>query len=268
MLAFDRYAAAPPGDRPCVVLLHGVGGGRRIWDAAHGGFAATLAAAGCSVLAFDLPGYGDSALPAELSMPGMAQAVLDTLRVLRTGPVVLLGHSMGGMVAQEILVQDPPAACGLILTCTSPAFGSTAGDWQAAFLRDRLAPLDAGQGMPALARRLVSAMVAPGASPLAVEQGVEVMGRVPEATYRAALRALIGFDRRAALPQIAVPCLCLAAEQDRTAAPDVMQRMAQRIPGSAVQVLPGAGHLAHLEQPAAFAEAVIRFLQQHLWRST
>ena len=66
---------------------------------------------------------------------------------------VLLGHSMGGMVAQELLARSPSAgAQGLVLACTSAAFGRADGDWQARFVAERLAPLDAGLGMAGMAR--------------------------------------------------------------------------------------------------------------------
>ena len=87
------------------------------------------------------------------------------------------------------------------------------------------------------------------------------MAAVPEATYRTALQAIAAFDRRAALPPIAVPTLCLAGEHDRTAPPEVLQRMAQHIPGAHYQCLADAGHIANIEQPAAFHAALLAFLQ-------
>jgi pimeloyl-ACP methyl ester carboxylesterase len=85
------------------------------------------------------------------------------------------------------------------------------------------------------------------------------MAGVPEATYRAALAALVAFDRREALPRIGVPTLVLTGEHDRTAPPDVARRMAERIPGSRLALLPGAGHLAPMETPAAFNAALLDF---------
>jgi pimeloyl-ACP methyl ester carboxylesterase len=151
----------------------------------------------------------------------------------------------------------------LVLSGTSPAFGKPDGDWQRRFLAERLAPLDAGQGMAALAPGLARGMAAPDADPQRIARCAAVMARVPEATYRAALHAIVGFDRRADLPRIAVPTLCLAGECDRNASPAVMQRMAQAIPGAEYRCLPGVGHLAAMEAPVPFHAALLDFLRRH-----
>lgn len=253
-LAFDR--TGPPG-RP-VILLHGIGGGRAIWR----GSVAALAAAGFDAIAVDLPGYGDSAGLEPGGVDRMAAAVLALMDGLRLDRAALVGHSMGGMVAQELVAAAPARVSALVLACTSPAFGKPDGDWQARFVAERLAPLDAGGGMAALAARLVPGMVGPLASPDGVALATRVMSAVPEATYRRVLAAIVAFDRRAALPSIAVPTLCLAGALDRTAPPEVMRRMAGRIPGARFAELAGAGHIANVEQPAAFDAAVAHFLKE------
>lgn len=251
------------GAGPPVVLLHGVGGGRSIWDAPDAGGSntgAALAAAGHMVLAMDFPGYGLSASIEPYDLAGLAAALQATLATLALGPVVLVGHSMGGMVAQELAARAPQAVAGLVLASTSPAFGKPGGDWQQQFLQSRFAPLEAGLGMAGLAAQLVPAMVAPGASAAAITAAQALMAGVPEATYRRAVAALVAFDRRADLPKIAVPTLVITGEADRTAPPEVARRMAERIPGASCQVVPDAGHLLNLEQPVAFHVALLAFL--------
>ena len=88
----------------------------------------------------------------------------------------------------------------------------------------------------------------------------ECFARTPDSTYRDTVLALPGFDLRDALPRIGVPTLVLAGSLDRNAPPAGMRRMAGRIPGAEYIELSGAGHLAHLEQPAAFNAAVRTFL--------
>lgn len=257
-MSLAAVRAGPPG-RP-VVLLHGIGGGKAIWA----GSVAALAAAGFDAIAVDLPGYGDSQAVAPGGMPVMAQAVLATLDALGLARAALVGHSMGGMVAQEIAAVAPQRVSALVLACTSPAFGKADGDWQAQFVAERLRPLDAGLGMPGLAAALVPPMLGPAAEPAGVALATRVMAAVPEATYRAVLAAIVAFDRCAALPAIGVPTLCLAGEHDRTAPPKVLRGMAERIPGARCAELAGAGHIANVETPAAFDAAVTAFLREVL----
>ena len=249
--------------KTAVVMLHGIGGGRSVWSERGSGTSLALAAAGYRAVAVDLPGYGDSAAGAVLDLATMVNAVNALLDFLGATQTVLLGHSMGGMVAQELVAMSPGRVQGLVLTCTSASFGSLDGAWQAKFIAERLAPLDAGLGMPGMAQKLVPGLVSPNATDAARKLACDVMSRVPEATYRAALKAIAGFDRRAALPAIKLPTLCLAAEHDRTAPPDVMRRMAARIPQADYHCIEAAGHIANLEQPDAFNAAVLAYLQQH-----
>jgi len=246
-----------------VLLLHGIGGGAAIWSDAASGTARAIAGAGYRAVAVDLPGYGASAAMGSPDLQTMVDAVRALIRHLDAQRTVLLGHSMGGMVAQELLARDPAAVHGLILACTSASFGRADGAWQAQFVAERLAPLEAGLGMAGMAERLVPGLVAPGAPATALRIATDIMARVPEASYRTALRAIAGFDRRDALAAIAVPTLLLAAEHDRTAPLEVMQRMAARIPGAETLCLGSAGHIANVEQPLAFNDAVVSFLQRH-----
>ncbi len=253
-IAFDREG--PRG--LSVILLHGIGGSRAIWRDTL----ASLATAGFDAIAVDLPGYGDSI---ELSPGGidrMAAAVIELMDRLALPRVAVVGHSMGGMVAQELAVRWPDRLRAMVLACTSPAFGKPGGDWQARFVAERLAPLDAGLGMPALAAELVPQMVGPTAEPAGVALAQAVMAAVPEATYRHVLSAIVAFDRRAALPGLTMPTLCLAGALDRTAPPDMMRRLSERIPGAEFAVLEGVGHVANVEQPQAFNAALIRFLRR------
>jgi len=241
-----------------VVMLHGVGGGKEYWTPQI----ESLAAAGYRAVAWDMPGYGESPAIEPYDMAGLARSLAGLLDVLAARRVVLLGHSMGGMVAQEAMIRGPQHIAGLILSATSPAFGKADGAWQQDFLRQRLGPLDAGRTMAEVAAALVPDMIGAEAEPAGVRLASEVMARVPPDTYRKALHAIVGFDRRAALPSIRVPMLAIAGERDRTAPPAVMEKMASRIPDAAYMLLPGCGHLANLERPRAFNDAVLGWLKK------
>jgi 3-oxoadipate enol-lactonase len=255
-LAHLRWGAAGPW----IMLLHGIGGGRGGWDATG----AALAGSGCRVLAVDLPGYGASPPVEPFDLAGLAAAVLRLLDAVDAERAVLVGHSMGGMIAQELAARSPGRVQALVLVGTSPAFGRPDGQWQREFLRARFAPLDAGLGMAGLAAQLVPTLVAPDLSADRLAAAQALMAGVPESTYRRALAALVGFDRRADLAAIAVSTLVVTGEHDRTAPPEVARRMAAKIPDSECRVVAGAGHLLPLEQPEAFAALLLDFLRQHL----
>lgn len=246
---------------PVLVLMHGVGGGREAWGDAASATGAALAAAGFQALSVDFPGYGLSSAIEPYDLAGMARSVGRLIDSTGSSTAVLVGHSMGGMVAQELAATTPERVSALVLASTSPAFGKPGGEWQQGFLQSRFAPLDAGLGMAGLAAQLVPTMLAPGVSPERRDAAQALMAGVPEATYRRAVTALVAFDRRANLPALRMPTLVITGEHDRTAAPEVAARMAERIAGSHLLIVPGAGHLLNIEQPEAFNGALLRFLE-------
>lgn len=241
-----------------LVFLHGIGGGKEIWQPQLDFFARR----GYRAVAWDMPGYGVSKMLPHYSFPTFAAALARVLDRLAGRRIVLVGHSMGGMVALEAAVRFPQRLAGLVLTCTSPAFGKQDGPWQQAFIRARTRPLDEGQTMLDVARALVPSLLGSEPDTHARRLAIGVMSRVPPEIYRAALAVLVTFDRRAALPSIAVPTLAIAGAEDKTAPPDVLERMAQSMQHARYVCLPKAGHLANVEQPTAFNAALLDFLNE------
>lgn len=244
------------GGGPTVLMLHGIGGG-------HLAFAPqveTLASSGYRAVAWDMPGYGHSAPIEAYTFKGLAASCIALIESLKCGDVTLVGHSMGGMVAQEVVARRPELVSKLVLAGTSPSFGKPDGDWQRSFIAERTAPLDAGQSMAQLAARLVPEMTGPAALPEGLKLATHCMSLVNPSTYRRALEALVTFDRRANLSHIRVPTLLIAGEHDRNAPPAVMKKMAASIPGSTFIELAGIGHLQNLEAPDEFDALVLNFL--------
>ncbi len=249
-----RYAAAGTG--PCPLLfLHGIGGN-------CDSFAPQLAHFGQSrrALAWDMPGYGPSPTRVPLTFAALAAAVDDVLDAERADKAVLVGHSLGGMIAQETAARFPDRVAALVLFATSAAFGGRDRSFKEAFLAERLAPLERGLTPGEIAPALIGAMLTPWAPAGARAAAVASMAAIAPAAYRAALQCIVTFDRSADLERIACPTLVLAAEHDRLAPPKGMQRMAARIPGAAYRCQPGLGHLANLEDPASFNAALDEFL--------
>ena len=249
------YEAAGDPDAIPLVFLHGIGGAARAWRGQLAHFSKRFHA-----IAWDMPGYGGSQPLARTSISSLAAALQDFLRDVGANKPIIVGHSIGGMIVQKWLVQFPKLARAVVLAQTSPAFGKADGDWQKSFIAARLGPLDRGETMKSLAPSLVKELVGDDPDPNGMELARECMGRVPEASYRAMMLALIGFDQRSTLGDISVPTLLLSGSKDNNAPAPMMAKTATYIPSSQYVELTGVGHLANLERPDAFDEALGGFL--------
>jgi 3-oxoadipate enol-lactonase len=243
-----------------VVFLHGIGGGAQSFAPQI----ASFAAAGYQPVALDLPGYGTREPVAAMSFEALAEDVEFAIARNALEKPVLIGHSMGGMVVQTLLRRRPDGYAAAVLSCTSPAFGNPAGDFQKKFVADRLAALEAGRTMADVAPRVADSMMGPDADPAGRAVFIEAYAAVPESTYRAAVQCLVTFDERANLGAIRIPVLCLAAEHDRNAPVAVVEKMASKIPGAYYFCLSGLGHMPNLEAPATFDAAIFNFLSRVL----
>lgn len=241
-----------------LVFLHGLGGAHHSWDDQLPFFAAN----GYGAHAWDQPGYGHSASVEPYDLEQIAAALARLIVSLDDGPVVLVGHSMGGFVAQETVARHPALVKGLALCFTSASFGGAGGEFARQFVAARLAPLDAGQSMAEIAARLVPAMRGTHSDAAGAARAERIMAQVPPQTYRKAIALLTTFDRRDALARIAVPTLVVAGSEDQIAPAAVMRRMAERIPGAGWALLESCGHLGPMDQPAAFNAALLAFLRE------
>jgi 3-oxoadipate enol-lactonase len=252
---FAYQAAGDPAKTP-LVFLHGIGGAARAWRGQIDGFGNRYRA-----MAWDMPGYGGSAPLDSVSITTLAEALQKFLQAIGARNPVLVGHSIGGMIVQQWLTQHPREASAVVLAQTSPAFGKAEGDWQKQFIEARLGPLDRGETMKSLAPTLVGELVGDDPDAGGMELARDCMGSVPEASYRAMMLALLGFDQRKALANIAVPTLVLSGSKDKNAPAPMMAKMATYIPASTYVELEGAGHLVNLERPKAFERALDQFLK-------
>jgi 3-oxoadipate enol-lactonase len=212
-------------------------------------------------MAWDMPGYGGSAPLPSVSIATLADALRDFLQQVGATRPVLVGHSIGGMIVQQLLAKNPGIAGAVVLAQTSPAFGKADGDWQKTFIDARLGPLDRGETMRSLAPALVKDLVGDDPDPAGLELARDCMASVPEATYRAVMLAMLGFDQREALKKIAVPTLVLSGSKDKNAPAPMMARMASYIPSATYLEIEGVGHLVNLERPKIFNAALDQFLK-------
>ncbi len=244
------------GDGDVILFLHGVGGGAYSWMPQLNSFSLKYKAA-----AWNMPGYGKSTWNGDMKFTILADALLLLLDDRGWERVHLVGHSMGGMVAQEFSVNNQDRLLSLTLSATSPAFGNPDGDFQKKFVDARLAPLNNGSTMADLAEELVVTMMSPDADPHGKQLAFDCMSDVSTETYRAAIKCIVSFEQRKNLPHIKVPTLVISGEKDTNAPASMMEKMSTKIPNSRYVCLPGLGHLANLEDPLAFDAALSDFIR-------
>lgn len=239
-----------------VVLLHAFPLNRKMWAPQ-----AQALAARYRVLTPDFRGHGDSGLAEEDStMERLGEDVRGLLDELKLEHIVLGGLSMGGYAALAFLRRYADRVAGLILADTRA--GADTDDGRKA--RYESAALAEKEGSGALAERLLPKLL--GASTLAhnprlVAAVREMILSTPPAGIARALRGMAARpDSTPLLGSIRVPTLILVGEEDTLTPPAESEAMAKAIAGSKLVKIPRAGHLANLEQPAAFTRALEDFL--------
>jgi 3-oxoadipate enol-lactonase len=240
-------------DTELVVLLHGLGGSRTSWEPQL----TTLSAAGFRAAAWDMPGYGMSEPPSSWDFETLAGAAAAWIRRLG-GPAHVVGLSLGGMIAQHLVLAHPASVRSLVLCDSSPAFGldgtTSPDDWVGA----RLAGLEAGGTPAAIAPSVLRSIMAPDAH--GIELAVAAMARIPAEGLAGAIRCLPSHDVRGRLHEIDVPTLVMVGEHDAETPPSYSEHLAGNIRGARLTVIPGAGHLSNVERPDAFDVTLLGFL--------
>jgi len=237
-------------------FLHGLGGGHAAWDAQIAHFRTR----GLRCVAWDQPGYGGTPLVEPYSLENVADALR---KQLGGTPAILVGHSMGGLIAQEAYARFPQLVQAMALCFTSAAFVG-GSDFTAQFVSERIDPLEKGKTMAQIAAQLMPAMSGAKSDPAGQARAVRIMSALPPQTYRKAVQLLTTFDRRADLLNIAVPTLLVAGSEDRTAPPSLMKKMSEKIPQAEYVLLEGCGHLGPMDQPAEFNAVLEAFLKKKL----
>lgn len=241
--------AGAGGNRVPIIFLHGVGSDKSVWRPQLDHFGNARRA-----IAFDYPGYGESKLQPDATRDEFAAAVLAGMDALGVSRAHVCGLSLGGVVAMAMHTQVPERCASLILADTFAAHPDGEGIYQ------RSVEASMTLGMRALAEGRVDALLGTAASRELRAEVVETMAALNPAAYRIGAEAVWLADQRAAAAAISVPTLVLCGDEDRITPPALSRELAGLIPGARIEIIARAGHLANAEQPAAFNQAVDRFL--------
>lgn len=250
-LHFDRIGSGSP-----VLLLHPVGLDRTFWADLPERLAVT-----CTVISVDAAGHGNSP-PAR--RPGrMAERVSDIVELIEgldIGPVMLVGVSFGGMIAQNVAGTRPDLVSRLVVA-GCPLFMPQAGH---AAIRQRGADAEMG-GMQAVAEATLDRWFNPDflSSDVAARVKQRLLATAPSG-WAAAWEAICDHDARELLPAFPGKTLVIAGEKDKATSVDAMRVIADAAAQARMVVLPGAPHIMQLEASDAFGALVCDFAAEAL----
>jgi len=250
-LAYDEV-----GSGPAIVLLHAFPLDRSMWAPQLG---ALVTAGRC--IAPDLRGLGATEGAPPYSMDQYADDVAALLEVVGAGPAVVIGLSMGGYIAFALWRRHRARVRALVLADTRPGPDSDEGREK----RRRLIEVARARGSGAVADLQMASMVGQtthARRPDVVQTVRSMIAAAPVAGIVGALEAMMARpDSAATLGTIDVPTLVVVGDEDTLTPPSEARAMHERIRGSRLEVLAGAGHIANLEQPSAFNHVVGEFIE-------
>lgn len=243
-----NYRLDGPDDAPVLVLVSSLGTSLELWSDCAGPLSESF-----RVVRYDPRGHGQSAVPpGPYSIEDFARDLVELLNELSIGRASLCGCSMGGAIVMQAAVTEPERVERLVLASTAARFGDPEPWFERAELVRR-------NGLAAIRDGLLRAWFSEEFSdrrPEVVRRFGEILVTTPVEGYAWSAEAVGAWDFRDRLGTIAAHTLVVSGTADARTPPEEAQFLAAGIPNARLEMLPGAAHLACVEQPDAFAALV------------
>jgi 3-oxoadipate enol-lactonase len=244
-----------------IVLLHGVTLSVATWP-----YQIAALRKEFRVIALDARGHGLSKFEKRVSgLDRMASDVAQVLSQLDLRDTIIVGHSMGGMTTQQMVLDFPELArervAGTILlsTAAAPGQGVPLARSSGRFRPRATVGMPPGEVGYALARLGLGSKP----DPRHVAHTRNMTGAVSPHVLSHVLPHVVGFDVRSRLKNYAVPAHVITGSRDLLTPPRVGRELARRIPGATFEVVPGAGHMLMLERAEWLNERIVTFANDH-----
>jgi pimeloyl-ACP methyl ester carboxylesterase len=245
------------GSGRCLVFLHGIGGNSDGW-------AKQLSAFGDEyrVIAWDAPGYGQSFdFPEEApSLEGYASEFAAVLEGLDVERAIVVGHSLGGLIAACAAAKYPARIERLVLAACSSGHATYEESRRQSILRTRLDAFATGD-VAAYARARVKNLLSAAPAPEVVEEAVAIMSRIRQPGFPQATRMVSASDIYPYLARIKVPTRVICGSADQVTPPALNRQIADSVAGADFVTVEGAGHWLFLEFPDQFNATVRSFVK-------
>jgi 3-oxoadipate enol-lactonase len=236
-----------------VVLLHPVGLRAEFWDPVVAELENSF-----RLIAPDARGHGESDWDGKpFSLDDLAGDVIGLLRAVGGAPAVLVGCSMGGMVAQGVALQAPDLAAGVVVANTT----HTRTDQGRGVMEQRA--IEAAKGMPIVLQTTLSRWFSnevQRSQPDIVERARAWLLEADPIVHSWSWRAIRDLNYGERLKDVRVPALAIGGTDDQSAAPSAVEAMSRVFPHGTYREMEGVGHLSPLEQPARFAAHLREFI--------
>ncbi|GAA2977407.1 MULTISPECIES: bifunctional 3-oxoadipate enol-lactonase/4-carboxymuconolactone decarboxylase PcaDC [Streptomyces] len=247
-----------PDDAPVLVIGPSLGTTWHMWDRQMPELSKHW-----RVFRYDLPGHGGAPARPAASVTDLADRLLATLDSLGVQRFGYAGCSIGAAVGADLALRHPHRVASLALVASSPRFG-TADEFRQRGVVVRT------NGLEPIARTSPERWFTPGfaaAQPAIVEWAVQMVRTTDPGCYISFCEALAAFDIRAQLPRIGVPTLVLVGAEDKVTGPAEARTLVAGIPDARLALVPGASHLAPVEQPGAVTDLLLMHFSSS-WQDT
>ncbi|MBN1265811.1 MAG: alpha/beta hydrolase [Anaerolineales bacterium] len=252
-LAYRQYRAGIIDDS--IVLLHGLGSAGVDWSLQTAELVHRY-----RVITIDLPGHGESP-PSNhrSSIPELSRQVLQTLDGLHTKPCILVGHSLGGITALQMVLDQPDRFRALVLVNAVPHMSVSRHSIRQGMGRlpdvllgrmDMLAGFVAAEHFPHPGQDLLRRLA------------VRRIGSVERQTYLHMMTAILRFDVRGQLGRISKPVLVVSGTDDRVFSSSDKQVLAEKLPDVTWVEMEESGHACPQDSPVRFNRILWSFLDQ------
>lgn len=238
-----------PADAPVLVLSGSLGTPHAMWDAQAPELAERF-----RLLRYDQRGHGESEVPpGPYEIADLGRDVLALLDELGIERASFCGLSIGGMTGMWLGINAPERLERLVLSSTA-AFFPPREQW------DERAETARSEGVAALADGALDRWFTPRfheQRPEEIERVRAMLGSTPGEGYAGCCEAIRDMDLRAELGRIQAPTLVIAGQDDPSTPPEKGEEIAAAVPGARLRVLEHARHIANVEQPRQFTDALL-----------
>lgn len=238
-----------------LVFLNSLGTDLRIWDKIIPFFSDRYL-----LIRYDQRGHGLSDCPpGPYTLRDHTDDLAGLLAHLQVAEAILIGDSVGGMIALDFAANRPQQVKALILCDTASKIG------MAEYWNERIDTLRQ-HGLPYLAEAILGRWFSPAFvtnHPAEYRRYYHMLTRTPLEGYIATCAAIRDADLSDVVPSIGAPTLVLCGADDGATPPDVVQGLAETLPDARFELIAQAGHIPSLEQPAALATKINQFLSEN-----